>query len=454
MVATRSNSLPFAFVDRPQHEMTKITLGMNIEYLPFIATVREYSTGNKPTTNEETPNFYDMLDMFDCLPSEACMTCLAAEDEIQGGNCELCQGHCSCYCKSLCLVRPPPKPLVAEWRVKRPTSFKDPDRHIPRIIHQTWFEPITREKYPKMSQLVQSFQQAGWQYEFYDDDRAAQFLKAHFPPAVHEAYDALLPGAYKADLFRYCVLLIMGGVYADVDVLLESGLDELILPSVGFMAPQDTPGTESGHRCCLWNGFLAVAPAHPFIAQAIQNVVNHVRNRYTSVDYDDMLCPDPDFSISHTWDTLLTAGPCVLGVSVNDVLRLHRKTGFEPGDIAPISNSDMGQSDGTNKAHLSSPDDARLLIPGRSIILRQDRELNHWHRFVWDEMKMVAISTDLPEYDDRPKSLVHYSETHQKVEVYGLQGVYRNSLRSNEEITISICLDGELAVSNAVTDLD
>ncbi|GAX23827.1 hypothetical protein FisN_20Hh029 [Fistulifera solaris] len=456
VIATRSNNLPFAFADRKQHEMTSATFGMNIENLSFIATVREYSTGNKPTTNEETPNFYDMLDMFDCLPSEACMTCLAAEDEVQGGNCELCQGHCSCYCKSLCLVRPPPKPLVAEWRVERPTSFQDPDRHIPRIIHQTWFEPITREKYPKMSQLVQSFHQAGWQYEFYDDNRASQFLKAHFPPAVREAYDALLPGAYKADLFRYCVLLIMGGVYADVDVLLECNLDELIPPSVGFMAPQDTPGTESGQRYCLWNGFLAAAPAHPFLAQAIQNVVNHVRNRYTSIDYDDMLCPNPDFSVSHTWDTLLTSGPCILGASVNDVLGLHRQTGFEPGDIAQISNRDVGHSDGADHTQMMnvSPDDARSLIPGRSIILKQDRKLNHWHRFVWEEMDLVAISTDLPEYEDRPKSLVHYSETHQKFEVYGLEGVYRNSLRSNEEITISVCIAGELAVSKANTDSD
>jgi len=49
----------------------------------------------------------------------------------------------------------------------------------------------------------------------------------------------LIPGAYKADLFRYCVLLIHGGVYADVDVLLESNLDVAIQPDVGFMVPFD-----------------------------------------------------------------------------------------------------------------------------------------------------------------------------------------------------------------------
>ena len=46
-------------------------------------------------------------------------------------------------------------------------------------------------------------------------------------------------GAFKADLFRYCVLLIRGGVYADMDVLLETNLDDAIASDIGFMTPID-----------------------------------------------------------------------------------------------------------------------------------------------------------------------------------------------------------------------
>jgi mannosyltransferase OCH1-like enzyme len=46
-------------------------------------------------------------------------------------------------------------------------------------------------------------------------------------------------GAFKADLFRYCVLLIDGGVYADIDILLTSNLDKAIDDDVGFMLPID-----------------------------------------------------------------------------------------------------------------------------------------------------------------------------------------------------------------------
>ena len=67
---------------------------------------------------------------------------------------------------------------------------------IPPIVHQTWFEPVSKEKYPNMSRLIRSFQLSGLQYKFYDDQAAQEFLAAHFPPEVKEAYDALLVSSF------------------------------------------------------------------------------------------------------------------------------------------------------------------------------------------------------------------------------------------------------------------
>lgn len=39
--------------------------------------------------------------------------------------------------------------------------------------------------------------------------------------------------------FRYCVLLIRGDVYADMDVLLQTNLDDAIANDIGFMTPID-----------------------------------------------------------------------------------------------------------------------------------------------------------------------------------------------------------------------
>lgn len=93
---------------------------------------------------------------------------------------------------------------------------------------------------PNFSRLVESWkQQSRWEYRFYTDERAKIFLATHFPPEVKEAYDDLIPGAFKADLFRYCILFIYGGVYADIDVMNTSELDAAIDDDVGFMIPLD-----------------------------------------------------------------------------------------------------------------------------------------------------------------------------------------------------------------------
>lgn len=135
-----------------------------------------------------------------------------------------------------------------------------------------------------------------------------EFLSTHFPPEVRESYDALLPGAFKADLFRYCVLFIHGGVWADIDVLLESKLDMAIDDDVGFIVPLDAnPGKLSHHQVCLWNGFMAAAPGHPFLAKVIETVVNNVRNRFTSLDVMNTMCPDVDFYLTHRFDLLFTS---------------------------------------------------------------------------------------------------------------------------------------------------
>ena len=54
-----------------------------------------------------------------------------------------------------------------------------------------------------MSRLIESWKSSGWDYKFYDDSTAEEFLKIHFPVEVLEAYHTLLPGAFKADLFRW-----------------------------------------------------------------------------------------------------------------------------------------------------------------------------------------------------------------------------------------------------------
>jgi len=410
--------------------------------LPFMSTIRETSF-QRPPDPPETPNFFDMLLADDALPSDKeCSTCLRNK---KGSNCQKCQSKCQGFCSMLCHTRPPAKFVAKHLWVDLPRFKKDPSRLVPRIVHQTWFEHVSQEKYPNMSRLIESWKQSGWEYRFYDDDSIESFLQIHFPAEILQAYHALIPGAFKADLFRYCALLIMGGVYADMDVLLEANLDFVVGDDIGFMTPVDEPGMSVDHRMCLWNGLIAVAPGHPFIAKVIETVVNNIRNKYTGVDVDDLLCPNPELSVSHSFDTLFTTGPCVLGMAINSVLGRSTMESFVSGEMAhfPIS-EDTPQS-----RVVLQKDDVRLQIPGRSIILRQDKEDMGAHRFTLEERNIVVAATDMPDYDDRQKTSngasKHYSKTHTKIGIYGLENLYKKgSTKANEVIRISIRPNGDV----------
>jgi hypothetical protein len=385
--------------------------------LPYVTTITE-KVHTKPDDMAPTPNFFETLLQNDCLPSDDhCSKCLR---EKSGANCHSCAKVCPCFCKALCHEKVTPKFVAKEWIIHPPRYARDPHRLVPRIVHQTWFEDLDPERYPNMSRLVQSFQQSGWEYKFYSDDQAGNFLSTHFPDPVRQAYDALRPGAFKADLFRYCVLLIHGGVYADVDILLESNLDKAIPPDVAFMVPIDEPGTPVNKRMCLWNGFIAASPGHPYLAKAIETVVNQVRNRFTSVDVDATFCPEPELSILHAFDTLFTAGPCLLGASINRILNRHPQTGFVAGEV--------------NSSHRSD-------VPGRTVILHQDKWDMGAHRFTHLDQNMVVCATDLQDADDRLNNKLksgakteHYSKTHAKTGIYGLENLYTDQTKANEDV--------------------
>jgi hypothetical protein len=433
---TKHLLLPYQILPPPQELPKPINAATGHfleDDLPYISTlsVKEHI---KPETLL-TPNFFDILLKQDCLPADKkCSNCLRNK---KGADCKTCATACPCYCKILCQIPMEEKFVSKELTIRPPLYSRDPSRLIPKIIHQTWFEPVTKEKYPNMSRLIESFKNSGWKYHFYTDEDAQNFLSTHFPPEVRQAYDALRPGAFKADLFRYCALLIHGGVYADMDIMLEANLDLAVGPDIGFMVPQDEPGIPVNTRMCLWNGFIAAAPGHPFLAKVIETVVNNVRNRFTSVDVDALFCPNPELSILHAFDTLFTAGPCILGAMINKVLGRHGQTPFEAGEIDIWEASKSKNQDFV----IDFDDIPSLRIPGRTIILHQDKWDMGAHRFTFLEKNLVVAATDLPDSDDRSnqeKPPEHYSKTHVKAGIYGLDRLYTDNVRANEELRFRV----------------
>ena len=129
----------------------------------------------------------------------------------------------------------------------------------------------------------------------------------------------------------------------------------------------------------------------------------------------------------------------MLGKSINDLLHRHPQTSFESGTI------DIWSSNGGIREE-AEPTDLRHSIPGRSVILKQDKWDMGAHRFTWEEENLVIAATDMPDYDDRDKleSNVHYSDTHVKFGVYGLDKLYIDRKIANEKILISVSTQSAL----------
>ena len=154
----------------------------------------------------------------------------------------------------------------------------------------------------------------------------------------------------QADLFRYLVLMKEGGIYADVDIMLDASLDEFVTPSLSFFAPRDVVCEYADESFCLWNGIIGSAPGHPFMIRAVERVVNIILERADVYDMERDVCRRVGRTMEN-WKVraeplLLASGPCALGVAVNDVLGRSSLARFDigwiPSDAIHYGHGDIG----------------------------------------------------------------------------------------------------------------
>ena len=143
---------------------------------------------------------------------------------------------------------------------------------IPQIIFQTWH---TKSLPPLMFRAVQKIRKhnPNFQYRLYDDNDCRIFIKKHFKPDVLDAYDRLIPGAYKADLWRYCVLFIRGGIYLDIKYAPYKGFKFINLcESEHYVLDADNAG--------IYNALMVSLPGNQILYKSIREIVSNVQNKY------------------------------------------------------------------------------------------------------------------------------------------------------------------------------
>lgn len=113
------------------------------------------------------------------------------------------------------------------------------------------------------------------------DSECREFLKNYFPQNVVEAYDSLIPGAFKADLFRYCYLYIFGGCYFDNKMINRIPLRKLIHQNDDFLVCADT---NSNGRMAnslqttskIYNAMICSVSKDSRLLNTINNVVDNI----------------------------------------------------------------------------------------------------------------------------------------------------------------------------------
>ena len=105
----------------------------------------------------------------------------------------------------------------------------------------------------------------------------------NFSMNVFKAYKKIKPLAFKADLWRLCILYQYGGIYADAYCVPYVSIKEIIDKAnlsgkSKFIAALDCKQAGGG----IHNGFIIASPRHPFLKQCIKDIVKNVQsNEYT-----------------------------------------------------------------------------------------------------------------------------------------------------------------------------
>lgn len=159
---------------------------------------------------------------------------------------------------------------------------------IPNYVFQTWSSKlIPLNMFNAIKQL--RIKNPEFKYYLYDDKMCRDFIEQHYDNSVVYAFDHLLPGAYKADLWRYCILYIYGGIYIDIKM-------QTVYPFklIDIASKECFPLDDIKIPAC-WQGFLICKPRNPIFIDAIKRIYHNVKYKlyYSSIPHSNLYITGP-----------------------------------------------------------------------------------------------------------------------------------------------------------------
>ena len=157
---------------------------------------------------------------------------------------------------------------------------------IPLKIFQTWH---TKNLPKHMHECVEKLKEQNPEFEhhLYDDHDCREFIKKHFSEKVLNAYDRIIPGAYKADLWRYCILYIEGGIYLDIKFHCTNGFKLIHMTEKEYFVndvPRGPLRFPDYRNEGIFNAFMVALPKNEKFKKCIDAIVHHTQIRFYGIN--------------------------------------------------------------------------------------------------------------------------------------------------------------------------
>jgi mannosyltransferase OCH1-like enzyme len=137
---------------------------------------------------------------------------------------------------------------------------------IPKKVIQTYFDisKIPQKVYNNMNIYAK-----GFEHIIYDDNSALSFLDEFYSKHVVQAFNKLKNGAHKADLLRYCLLYIYGGIYLDIKTELIAPLIDIFYSKSNIDIYVVLMDSKDG----IYNGLIATKPQNKIFLELIDHIL-------------------------------------------------------------------------------------------------------------------------------------------------------------------------------------
>jgi len=152
------------------------------------------------------------------------------------------------------------------------------DTHVNIFQTLTSFNNV--QKYTDLLKCINSWNIFPRSHHFkFDDEECLKYVPEEIDGVfVLDAYNALIPGAYKSDLWRLCMLYEYGGVYMDIHIkcLLPHDLQQMFEKYDGIFVIDCEPFRKTG----IYNAFMYFKHRKdPIAFLLLKEIVDNVTNR-------------------------------------------------------------------------------------------------------------------------------------------------------------------------------